>query len=377
MEEEMAFKGTKLPEKDSFGRRLAIAARAFVARRGAGRTIIAGYPWFLDWGRDSLISARGLLAAGMVSDVAGGLVTFGRFSKNGTMPNTIQGLNASNCDTSDAPLWYGIVCEETAEQMGEKIYATPVDQTGRKVADVLHEIALGYSRGTPNGIRMDTASGLIWSPAHFTWMDTNYPACTPRQGYPVEIQVLWIRLLRQVHKLGLKPASEPWDALANRAEESLRKFFWLEDKGYIADLLIANPGQAAREAVVDQALRSNYLLAIAFGLFTGAQARRGVDAALRCLFVPGRGADAGSPARLAAIGDLQRRRPFAEQSAASRIGAATREMKTPSANLPIITAPPGLGLCRWRAKRWPGRGIGRRPRWRRPELIWGAWINYS
>ena len=105
IEEEMEFEEAKLAETDSFGRRLAIAARAFVARRGAGRTVIAGYPWFLDWGRDSLISARGLLAAGMVSDVAGGLVTFGRFSENGTMPNTIHGFNASNRDTSDASLW--------------------------------------------------------------------------------------------------------------------------------------------------------------------------------------------------------------------------------------------------------------------------------
>jgi starch synthase (maltosyl-transferring) len=287
LEEKAAGEEAKLPETDSFGRRLAIAARAFVARRGAGRTVIAGYPWFLDWGRDSFISARGLLAAGMVSDVAGLLVTFGRFSENGTMPNTIHGFDASNRDTSDAPLWYGIVCEETAEWMGEKLYETPVDKTGRNVAAVLREIVTGYARGTPNGIRMDAASGLIWSPAHFTWMDTNYPACTPRQGYPVEIQGLWIRLLRQVHRLGLKPDVEPWDALANRAEESLRKFFWLEDKGYIADLLIANPGQAAGAAGADQALRSNYLLAIAFGLFTGAQARRGVDAALRYLFVPG------------------------------------------------------------------------------------------
>jgi predicted glycogen debranching enzyme len=287
MEGEMACKEAKLPETDSFGRRLTIAARAFVARRGAGRTVIAGYPWFLDWGRDSFISARGLLAAGMVLDVAELLVTFGRFSENGTMPNTIQGDNASNRDTSDAPLWYGIACEETAEQMGGKLYETAVDKTGRNVADVLREIALGYARGMSNGIRMDTASGLIWSPAHFTWMDTNYPMGTPRQGYPVEIQVLWIRLLRQVQRLGLKAAGEPWDALANRAEESLRKFFWLEDKGYIADLLIADPGQAAAEGIVDQALRSNYLMAIAFGLFTGRQARRGVDAALRYLLVPG------------------------------------------------------------------------------------------
>jgi starch synthase (maltosyl-transferring) len=287
VEEEQVLAEAKLPEKDSFGRRLAIAARAFVARRGAGRTVIAGYPWFLDWGRDTFIAARGLLAAGMVSDVAELLVTFGRFSENGTMPNTIHGDNASNRDTSDAPLWYGIVCEDTAERMGAKLYQTPVDKTGRSVADVLREIALGYARGTPNGIRMDPASGLIWSPAHFTWMDTNFPACTPRQGYPVEIQVLWIRLLRQIHQLGLKPADEPWDVMANRAERSLQKLFWLEDKGYIADVLLAAPGRAAGEAVADQALRNNYLMAIAFGLFTGAQARRAVEAALRYLFVPG------------------------------------------------------------------------------------------
>jgi starch synthase (maltosyl-transferring) len=287
VEEEKVLSDTKLLGKDAFGRRLAIAARDFVARRGLGKTVIAGYPWFLDWGRDSFISARGLLAAGMVSDVAELLVTFGRFSENGTMPNTIHGDNASNRDTSDAPLWYGIVCEDTAARMGAKLYETPVDDTGRKVADVLREIALGYARGTPNGIRMDAASGLIWSPAHFTWMDTNYPACTPRQGYPVEIQVLWIRLLRQLHRLGLKPANEPWDTMANRAEQSLRKLFWLEDKGYIADVLFATPGQPAGEAVADQSLRSNYLLAIAFGLFTGAQAQRAVEAALRHLFVPG------------------------------------------------------------------------------------------
>jgi len=140
--------------------RLGLAARAFVARRGAGRTIIAGYPWFLDWGRDSFISARGLLAAGMVSEVAELLVTFGRFSENGTMPNTIQGGNASNRDTSDAPLWFGVVCEETAALMSEKLYDTPVDQTGRNVAAVLREIAVGYAGGyTPNPTYEEVCSG--------------------------------------------------------------------------------------------------------------------------------------------------------------------------------------------------------------------------
>lgn len=272
---------------NSFDRRLEAAVRAYVVRRGPGRTVIAGYPWFLDWGRDTFICARGLLTAGMIPEVSELLVTFGRFVENGTMPNTINGDNASNRDTSDAALWYGVVAQETAEQIGAKLYETPVDNSGRSIASVLREIAVGYMRGTPNGIRLDPQSGLIWSPPHFTWMDTNYPAGTPRQGYPVEIQALWIQLLCQLHRLGLKPEGEAWDSLAARAEQSLQKLFWLEDKGYIADLLIANPGQAAKDAAVDHALRSNNLFAVVFGIFRGVQAQRAVDAALRYLVVPG------------------------------------------------------------------------------------------
>jgi glycogen debranching enzyme len=265
---------------------LTLASRAYVVRRGSGRTIIAGYPWFLDWGRDTLISARGLLAAGMVSEVGELLVTFGRFSSGGLMPNTIHGEDASNRDTSDAPLWYGVLCEETAQRDGN-IYDSIAGAKGRRIADVVAEIAAGYARGTANGIRMDPASALIWSPPHFTWMDTNYPACTPREGYPVEIQVLWIRLLRQVERLGAKPCGESWRVLAERAEESLKRLFWLEEPGYLADLLIAKAGQTAAAAVPDNALRSNFLWAIAFGFFTGAPARRAVAAALRYLLVPG------------------------------------------------------------------------------------------
>ena len=276
----------QFPPNDSFGRQLTLASRAFLARRGQGRTVIAGYPWFLDWGRDTLISARGLLAAGLMSEVEELLVTFGRFSADGLMPNTIHGEDASNRDTSDAPLWYGVVCEE-ASQSDKNIYDRSAGANGRKVADVLAEIGAGYARGTPNGIRMDPDSALVWSPSHFTWMDTNYPACTPREGYPVEIQVLWIRLLRQLDRLGAKPAGEAWRVLAERAEASLKKFYWMEEPGYMADLLIAKPGQTAAAAAQDNAMRSNYLLGIAFGFVTGAPARRAVAAALRYLIVPG------------------------------------------------------------------------------------------
>ncbi len=296
--DQIALSRARLPLDDVFGRQLALAAQAFVVRRHQGKTVIAGYPWFLDWGRDSLICARGLLAAGMHEEVRRLLVTFGRFVENGTLPNTIHGEDASNRDTSDAPLWYGVVCEELAQSKmpnpnpGEAgvapgLYELPVDARGRTIAGVLREIGAGYVRGTPNGIRMDPASALIWSPSHFTWMDTNYPAATPREGYPIEIQVLWICLLRQLAKLGEPSEQESWQALAERASASLERLFWIETNGWLADLLIARRGQPAAEGLQDTALRSNFLLAISFGLVTGERARRSVEAAIRYLILPG------------------------------------------------------------------------------------------
>src|SRR3989442_742908 len=114
----------------------------------------------------------------------------------------------------------------------DPLYSTPVDARGRTIADVLRSIAVHHLRGTPHGIRRDLGSAPIWSPSHFTWMDTNYPACTPREGYPVEIQALWIRLLRQLERLGSPPEGEGWAALAARAEASLQNLFWLEREGY-------------------------------------------------------------------------------------------------------------------------------------------------
>jgi starch synthase (maltosyl-transferring) len=271
---------------DDFGKRLALAAQSYVVRRDDGKTVIAGYPWFLDWGRDSLICARGLIAAGMYEEVLQLLKVFGRFEADGTLPNTIHGANASNRDTTDAPLWYGVVCEELAAT-GEEIYGVKVDQRGRAVADVLRSIAVGYLRGTPNGIWVDADSGLVWSPSHFTWMDTNYPAGTPREGYPVEIQALWIRLLRQLERIGAKPESAPWGELAARAEASLQKLFWLEEKGWFADVLLAKPRVIARDATPDDALRSNMLFPVSLGLVTGDRARRCVKAAVKWLVVPG------------------------------------------------------------------------------------------
>jgi predicted glycogen debranching enzyme len=275
-----------LAEDDAFGRALVVAAQAYVARRGEGTTVIAGYPWFLDWGRDTFICARGLLAAGLDAEVRQILATFGRFEADGTLPNCLNGDDASNRDTSDAPLWYGLACEEAAARAGD-VYRTEVQGGGRTIADVLHAIAVGYLRGTPNGIRVDPASGLVWSPRHFTWMDTDFPAATPREGYPVEIQALWIRLLRQLEAMQTPAPDEPWGNLANRAQASFDRLFWLEERGWFADLLIAPQDVPADGAVRDQALRSNAILALSLLPIGGERARRCVEAAARHLVVPG------------------------------------------------------------------------------------------
>lgn len=273
---------------DRFERTLVEACRAFVVKRDEGKTVIAGYPWFLDWGRDTLICARGLLAAGMVDEVREILRVFGRFEERGTLPNTIHGENASNRDTSDAQLWYGVVCEDFAAATDDSIYGLEVDGRGRKIRDVLRSIAANTIASTPNGIRMEPSSALVWSPSHFTWMDTNHPAGTPREGYPIEIQALWIRLLRLLDRLGVEPEKTAWKTLANTAEESLRDLFWVEEKGWLGDCLLAdNSHIPAREAVQDQALRSNCLLAVSLGLISGDRARRTVLAARRHLVVPG------------------------------------------------------------------------------------------
>ena len=271
------------PAAAGFADQLARAARQFVVRRDDFKTVIAGYPWFLDWGRDSLICARGLLAAGLTEEVKHILLTFAKFEQDGTLPNTIHGHDVSNRDTSDAPLWFAVVCEDLADPG----FFDQVVDGRRTIRDVLTSIAENYARGTPNGIRMDADSALIFSPSHFTWMDTNYPAGTPREGYPVEIQALWIRLLRLLEKIGAGAQPAKWRALADRALASLDKLFWLPERGWFADVLLARPGQPAREATASDALRNNCLFAISLGLVAGERAQRCVAAAQQYLVVPG------------------------------------------------------------------------------------------
>lgn len=272
---------------DHFSRRLAQAAQAYVVRRDEGKTVIAGYPWFLDWGRDSLIAARGLLVGGLTETVKDLAIVFARFEKDGTLPNTIHGSDATNRDTSDAPLWFGIVCEELASKLGAEFYKTVVGPDQRTILDVLKSIAGNYAKGTSNGIRMDEEFALIWSPSHFTWMDTNHPAGTPREGYPVEIQALWIRLLRQLSTLTSGTDQKQWEKLAGQAIASVDDLFWSEKSGWFADVLLGSKETPADKATRDDSLRSNCIALVSLGLVSGVKARRCVEAVRRYLVVPG------------------------------------------------------------------------------------------
>lgn len=275
-----------LTSTSPFARQLAQAAEAYVVRRDSGRTVIAGYPWFLDWGRDTLIAARGLLAAGWHAEVDEILQVFARFADRGTLPNSIHGDNASNRNTSDAPLWFVRVVEEaTAHHAPERLHQ-PIHSNGPSLLQVVRNLIQGHLDGAPNGVRVDPESALVWSPAHFTWMDTNHPAGTPREGYPVEIQALWITGLRFLARVDTSDAGR-WQSLADRAWSSFARLFWNDELGWFADVLHA-PGYApASRAVADTALRCNALLPITLGLATEVQARRCVDAAQRHLLVPG------------------------------------------------------------------------------------------
>ncbi|MDR2697818.1 MAG: amylo-alpha-1,6-glucosidase, partial [Holophagales bacterium] len=258
---------------------------AYIVERDGGSSVIAGYPWFLDWGRDTLIVCRGMIACGLAKEAGRILITYAALEKNGTLPNMLCADSTANRDTSDAPLWLALASIEAANTLGDKFLQSHLSD-GRKLIDALLAIAEGYVAGTPNGIRVDQDSGLVWSPPHFTWMDTNYPAASPREGYPVEIQALWLCLLRLLSKSLPKTKAAKWQTLAKLVESSL-EMFWLEAEGYFADVLIAHSGCSAKESIPADHLRPNQLFLISLGLVHGPKAQSAVSAAWRYLLVPG------------------------------------------------------------------------------------------
>jgi predicted glycogen debranching enzyme len=261
------------------------AADDYVVQRGRGKTIVAGYPWFSDWGRDTFIAVRGLcIAGGRLADARDILVEWSGHVSEGMLPNYFpEAGQAAEYNSVDASLWFVVAARELLDRVGSP--SNVVSRADRAALEGAVEAILdGYSRGTRFGIRADD-DGLLAAGApgvQLTWMDARVDGreITPRIGKPVEIQALWINALR----LGGRRSSR-WAKLAERAQTSFADRFWLESEGYLADVV----DDDHRPGVVDAAFRPNQILAVGglpIAVLDGDRARRVVDAVEARLWTP-------------------------------------------------------------------------------------------
>jgi predicted glycogen debranching enzyme len=232
----------------------AAAADAYIVRRGSGRTIIAGYPWFTDWGRDTFISMRGLcLATGRVEHARDILLQWSGAVSQGMLPNRFTDSGeAPEFNAVDASLWYIVAVHDFLRA------AKRVSAADRKaLQDAVEAILEGYSKGTRFGIRMDS-DGLLEAGApgvQLTWMDAKAGdwVVTPRIGKPVEVQALWVNALRIASSF-----DERWAEFARAASESFDRRFFDAARGCLYDVVDA----AHRPGAVDHALRPNQIFAV-------------------------------------------------------------------------------------------------------------------
>ena len=269
--------------RQSFRTRLDRSADAYLTQRGQGddRTIVAGYPWFGDWGRDTFIALRGLcLATGRLDDARRILLAWAALVSDGMLPNRFADAgSAPEFNPVDAALWYVIAVHEF-------LAAAPLT-TAADVA-CLHAavdaIVAGYARGTRFGIRLD-ADGLLAAGVpgvQLTWMDAKIGdwVVTPRIGKPVEIQALWLNALRIA---GTRSAR--WRAVAEQGAASFRGRFVNPMRGGLFDVVDVDhhPG------TVDHALRPNQIFAVGglpFQLLHGPDAEAVVEVVERALWTP-------------------------------------------------------------------------------------------
>ncbi len=295
MEERLDLIKDRAARADPFVQKLVLALWEFIVERDEFFTVIAGHPWFSDWGRDTFIAFDGILAAGMDEVARGLIMAFGKFEgkdgNKGMLPNIINGSNAGNWDTVDAPLLYILAVRNYIESTKDTSILS-ARTGGRTIREIIESIIEGYQNGTPNGIRMDSETGLIYSPAHYTWMDTNYPAATPREGYTVENNARWFETLMWVSDIYKKEENftkaKDYSQLAGQVQENFNKLFWNEAGGYLADTIKAGPGVSALYGEQDNALRPNQLIAVLsrYGLLSKDRQRKVAKIVEAKLLVP-------------------------------------------------------------------------------------------
>jgi len=262
------------------------AADAYLVRRGTEQTIVAGYPWFTDWGRDTFIALRGLcLATGRLADAHGILFSWAGAISEGMVPNRFPDHGESpEFNSVDASLWFIVAAHEF---MAAAAHATPALPAAERefLQRAIESILEGYSRGTRHRIRA-TDDGLLAAGepgVQLTWMDAKVGdwVVTPRIGKPVEIQALWLNALW----IGAQFSNARWRPFLDRGLASFRDRFWNERPGCLYDVIDVDhePGR------VDAAIRPNQIYAVGglpLALLDGARAQRVVACVEQHLLTP-------------------------------------------------------------------------------------------
>jgi predicted glycogen debranching enzyme len=271
--------------KNEMIRTLALAADQFICRRQTGRTtMLAGFPWFFDWGRDAFISLPGLLlATGRYEDARSVLTTFAAAADEGMIPNRFDDRSQTAYFNSiDASLWFINAAFGYLKTTGDKTTFT------EQLLPVILQIIESYSSGTRFGISADT-DGLITGGSEetqLTWMDAKFggTAFTPRHGKAVEVNALWYNALCKLSKFYAGVETEKanrFDKLAKTVGRSFIDLFWNEKSGYLNDCVYP-------DGTVDMSCRCNQILAVSleFSPLTAEQQKKIVEVVWSELLTP-------------------------------------------------------------------------------------------
>lgn len=245
-------------ERDPRARALHVAVDAYRASASDPPALLAGYPWFEDWGRDTLIAFTGAyLVTRRFDEGRAVLAAFARYVDGGMVPNRFPDGAAGGADynTVDAPLWLFYAARRYRDATGDERFTRDV------MRPALREVVARFREGTRYGIRVGE-DGLLYAGEHgtqLTWMDAKVGdwVVTPRRGAPVEINALWHHALRLLAELADDAAErEGYAAEADRAREVFNARFWCEATGYLRDVVGGPTGD-------DDAVRPNALYALA------------------------------------------------------------------------------------------------------------------
>ena len=227
--------------KTEFEKQLVLAADQFIVRRGEGHTVIAGYPWFSDWGRDTMIALPGLtLATGRPEIARGILLEFARNVSQGMLPNRFPDAGGeADYNAVDATLWYFEAVRAYVEHTGD--YDFVRDTIYRELAEIL----IWHLRATRHNIHVDT-DGLLYAgepDVQLTWMDAKIGdlVITPRAGKAVEIQALWYNALMSMANLAGRfrddEDQKKYFSMAELAKLSFNAIFWNDAEQCLFDVV--------------------------------------------------------------------------------------------------------------------------------------------